>query len=275
MRRAKRSKAKQFTVKLAVPMIGEISGVWEPVDAERKAAWELYVELVTRVAVVELGPDEGVLREAMNSLYSLFATTRDILRRYGPEVAPRRDPGYVSFGALAVTVLNGALRPLLTRWHPVLTAYEAARPAGLDPVAHEHAWAEAERLREDLRIARETLTDLGRTLAEVAGAGDLMTVTVVPKQRGGGERLMVRHLRVSPGEQPRPGRTRTAARPVHVHARCPGKSPPALNADAAVLPVRAREVMAPWYPNSRCVAPVGLAWSVRSTPCEDLPMSGQ
>ena len=26
----------------------KISGTWEPNDAERKAAWELYVELITR-----------------------------------------------------------------------------------------------------------------------------------------------------------------------------------------------------------------------------------
>ncbi|MGZ6868949.1 MAG: hypothetical protein ACXVHI_01345 [Frankiaceae bacterium] len=29
-----------------------ISGTWEPNDAERAAAWELYVELVTRISVV-------------------------------------------------------------------------------------------------------------------------------------------------------------------------------------------------------------------------------
>ncbi|MBB4924259.1 hypothetical protein [Kitasatospora kifunensis] len=158
-------------------MIGEISGVWEPVDAERRAAWELYVELVTRIAVVDLNPDEGLLREALTSLYSLFGTTRDILRRYGPEVAPRRGPGHVTFGALAVTVLNGALRPLLARWHPMLTAYEATRPPGIDPVAHERNWPDAERLREELLAVRKTLTQLGHALAEVSGTGDLMTVT--------------------------------------------------------------------------------------------------
>jgi hypothetical protein len=33
----------------------KLSGVWEPDQAERNAAWELYVELVTRIAVVPLG----------------------------------------------------------------------------------------------------------------------------------------------------------------------------------------------------------------------------
>ena len=65
----------------------KITGTWEPNDAERLAAWELYVELITRVAVVPLPAGEGLLREALTSLYTLFAATRDILRRHGPGIA--------------------------------------------------------------------------------------------------------------------------------------------------------------------------------------------
>lgn len=80
-------------------------------DAERRASWELYLELASRVSVVELDREQGLLREAISSLYSLFGTTRDILRRYGPEVAPPLQPGHVSFGVLAMTTLNRVLRP--------------------------------------------------------------------------------------------------------------------------------------------------------------------
>ncbi|WP_042439980.1 hypothetical protein [Streptacidiphilus albus] len=188
MRRARTAKPKQFTVKLAVPLFGEVSGVWEPVDAERRAAWELYVELATRISVVDLAPDEGLLREALSSLYSLFGITRGILRSYGPDVAPRRGPGYVSFGILAVTVLNGALRPLLATWHPRLVAYEATRREGADPVAHERQWAQAASLRSELDAVRRSLTQLANALAEVAGAGDLMPHATVtePQNTGGG-----------------------------------------------------------------------------------------
>ncbi len=51
-----------------------ITGTWEPNDTERRAAWELYVELVTRVATVPL--EYGLLREALTSLYSLFSSAR-------------------------------------------------------------------------------------------------------------------------------------------------------------------------------------------------------
>ena len=68
-----------------------IKGTWKPSDDKRNAAWELYVELATRIAVVPLNP--GLLREAPASLYSQFATTRGILRKYGPAVARPRPEG--------------------------------------------------------------------------------------------------------------------------------------------------------------------------------------
>ncbi|MFD9418496.1 hypothetical protein ACFWC9_27790 [Streptomyces goshikiensis] len=165
--------------------MGEISGVWEPVDAEREAAWELYVELATRISVVELGEDEGLLREALSSLYTVFGTTREILRRYGPSVAPRVPPGHVTFGLLAVNVLNLSIRPLLTRWHPLLTAHEARRGDQVDPVGHERRWERAEELRREIEQVRQVLLSLAQALNEVAGVGDLITVRVPPQGRPG------------------------------------------------------------------------------------------
>ncbi|MFE6686047.1 hypothetical protein ACFVFQ_06155 [Streptomyces sp. NPDC057743] len=171
-----------------MPFVGEISGTWRPDDAERKAAWELYVELITRVSVVELGPAEGVLREALTSHYTLFTTTRDILRRYGPDVAPRSRQGQITFGSLAVTVLNTVVRPLLTRWHPTLAAHEAARPAGMAAQQYEQQWEHEAELRGELRASRQVLAELARVLAEVAGAADLLDPRSpqLPGQRGGG-----------------------------------------------------------------------------------------
>ncbi len=80
-------KLKNVSVKLEIPYIGGIEGTWEPDKEEQRAAWEMYVELITRISTVELGPEEGLLREALTSLYSLFATTRTILREHGPSVA--------------------------------------------------------------------------------------------------------------------------------------------------------------------------------------------
>jgi hypothetical protein len=165
---------KQVQVKLTIPFIGEVSGTWEPDQAEQRAAWDLYVELVTRVAVVELGPQQRLLREALDSLYALFGITRDILRRYGPALAPKAKQDRVSFGWLAVAVLNGALGPVLARWHPQLLAWEISRPADTSPVAHERAWPQAAELRAELARTRRVLVEFARTLGEVAGAASLL-----------------------------------------------------------------------------------------------------
>jgi hypothetical protein len=99
---------------------------WKVDTIQKKAAWSLYVELVTRIAVQPLEVDQGLVREAMNSLYSLFGTTREVLKAAGPDVGASRD----SVGGIAITVLNNGLRPFLAKWHPLLQAWEARRPVG-------------------------------------------------------------------------------------------------------------------------------------------------
>jgi hypothetical protein len=232
----------QITAKLTIPFVGEISGMWEPADAERSAAWELYLELVTRVSVEELDPDEGFLREALSSLYTFFNTTREILRRYGPDVAPPLAPGHVSFGVLAVTVLNRVLRPLLAQWHPRLTAYESQRPTGRDPVVHEREWEHAVALRREIAAVRETLVSLARTLQEVANVSDLIDLPAphAPRSPGTGtpppelrgtvkvERFCpTRRLRVARPDRPRRHgpHTRTTTRPRTQPAHQPAPTP--------------------------------------------------
>ncbi|MCW2897793.1 MAG: hypothetical protein JWO67_58, partial [Streptosporangiaceae bacterium] len=166
-------KARRIQVKIAIPLLGEISGEWEPEEAERDASWEFYVELITRIAVVELRDDEGMLREALTSMYSLFAIARDILRRYGPAVAPVKRSGEITFGNLAVTVLNDVLRPFLSRWHPRLAAWEATRPAGFSPVEHERAWPPEPALRQEVADVRVALAALALTLGTVSGSADV------------------------------------------------------------------------------------------------------
>src|SRR5579859_2492212 len=102
-------KLTSVAVSLKLPLLGDINGTWEPDEAEQRAAWEMYVELVTRVSLVELQPGEGLLNESLASLYTLFDSTRKILREYGPAVARPKDKGKLSFGYLAIVVINCAI----------------------------------------------------------------------------------------------------------------------------------------------------------------------
>ena len=156
-------------MKLQLPYIGGIEGNWQPDERERDAAWEMFVELITRAAVIELRAGEGLMGEALTSLYALFDITRGILRKYGPDVAKPKRESDLSFGYLSVTVLNGVLRPLLAKWHPLLLDYESQRGSDVSALEHERAWRHADELRGELERAREALSEYADVLAEVAG----------------------------------------------------------------------------------------------------------
>ncbi|MBD2449076.1 hypothetical protein H6G76_18330 [Nostoc sp. FACHB-152] len=152
------------TVSLSLPFgIGSMS--WKVNTTEKKAAWSLYVELVTRIAVQPLALNQGLVREAMNSLYSLFGTTREILKAAGPEVGASRD----SVGGIAIAVLNNGLRPFLSKWHPLLQAWEARRPVGVSPKEHEQSWSEEATARRELEALRVGLEEYAHALATIAG----------------------------------------------------------------------------------------------------------
>ena len=155
-------------VSLTLPFIGGVEGTWKPDESERNAAWEMYVELITRISVVELKSDEGLLREALSSLYTLFGTTRTILRKYGPSIAQPKGKDDLSFGYLAVAILNTVLRPVLAKWHPMLLDYESTKSGSVSPLEHERQWDKHDELRQVLNDVRGTLIEYTNLLAEVA-----------------------------------------------------------------------------------------------------------
>ena len=143
-------------------------GEGDPDTDQQFAAWELYVELVTRLAVAELGADEGLLRDALTSLHSLFGTTRAILRRYGPSVARAPGDGVSMVCGLAIAILNEVLRPFLSVWHPLLLDHESQRPPGVAAGEHERAWARNREMRAALADLRTLLEEHARLLAIAA-----------------------------------------------------------------------------------------------------------
>jgi len=167
-------KLKNVKVKLKLPYVGDIEGNWEPDESERKAAWEMYVELITRISVAELQPEEGLLREALSSLHTLFGTTREILRKHGPSVASPKGKGNVSFGQIAVAILNSVLRPVLAKWHPLLLDYEGTKGISVSPLEHERQWTKNNELRKVLNDVRKVLTKYANLLAKVAGVPPLI-----------------------------------------------------------------------------------------------------
>ena len=153
---------------LKMPGIGGITGTWEPDKSEVSAAWELYVEMVTRTPLGGFSPEKGSLREALNSIYSLFDTTRGILRKYGPTVARPKRGRRLSFGYLAVSMLNLVLRPLLTQWHPKLRNWQRDNPH-LD----ENDWEARNDFLEALNEISVQLQEYANLFAKVADVPEL------------------------------------------------------------------------------------------------------
>lgn len=162
-------------IELRIPLFGSIKWTLVPSKIERKAAWEIYVELVTRISIVELKSGEGILREALQSLYSIFSSTREILRKCGPEVAKPRKKAKHTLGELAIIILNYQLRPLLAEWHSRLMEYEACRNDDVSIKEHEDAWEHNGELRDRLNETRLILIGYSNCLAKIAKVPPLYT----------------------------------------------------------------------------------------------------
>ena len=158
----KKVKATKLTVGLPFNL-GSIE--LENDEAQQRAAWSLYVELSTRIAVQPLDENEGILREALTSLYNVFNITRQILREAGPDIAKNSN----SLGAIAIDVLNKGLRPFLVKWHPLLKDYEEKKSPAVTTVDHERAWEHTVDLRQELEQVRQQMVIYVAALAKIAG----------------------------------------------------------------------------------------------------------
>ncbi len=126
---------------------------WEPNTADQDAAWELYVEMLTRIATQHLQPNHGDEQTALESIHKLFDITRSILRTGGRECA--------NFSKVAVVVLNQVVRPFTAKWHKELLA-----KAFGDKTKREE-------FREELASLQTELRKYTAALSDIAGVEDL------------------------------------------------------------------------------------------------------
>jgi hypothetical protein len=132
---------------------GFVEGEFAPNDPDREAAWELYVELLTRVTTQSLPLETGNELAALDSVYAIFPVTREILRRRGS--------GSGEFAKLAIPVLNQIIRPFTTKWHRL----SLAGAFGSETRCQE--------FREGLAGLQPFLLAYTRALADMAGVEDL------------------------------------------------------------------------------------------------------
>jgi len=125
---------------------------WAPKDADKDAAWELYVELLTRVTTQALKDEEGSEESALESIHSLFRTTREVLKSHGREC--------VEFSKVAIVILNQVIRPFTSKWHKIV-------------IEDELTVENRPEFREDLIKLQEKLVNYAHILSEIAGVEDI------------------------------------------------------------------------------------------------------
>jgi hypothetical protein len=97
----------------------QLSGKLSEID--RQCAWELYSEMVTRVAVTGKRRDETskdfsgeIYVESLGSLHAFFSEARGIMKRF--PVGRLKSPGQPHLGTVIHDMLADVLRPFLEKW---------------------------------------------------------------------------------------------------------------------------------------------------------------
>lgn len=136
--------------------LGFLETEWEPQVKDSEAAWEMYVELLTRIATQPLPDDSGLESSALTSVYSLFGITRNILREYGKDS--------IGFAKIAIIILNQVIRPFTARWHKL---------------SEEGAFQDPEQrslFRKELAELQINLRNYMGMLAEIAGIEEISSM---------------------------------------------------------------------------------------------------
>ncbi len=121
--------------------------------ADEEAAWELYVEMLTRIIIQPLPSEDGDEKAALDSVYSLFPTTREILRRHGRKA--------LQFSKIAIPVLNQVVRPFTAKWHRKCMAEDFFEDS------------KRKEFRRELENLQRELQKYNRMLADIANVEDL------------------------------------------------------------------------------------------------------
>ncbi len=126
---------------------------FKPVDEDKTAAWEMYIELLTRITTQPLPDNHGDEAAALKSIHKLFGITREVIKRNGRHC--------IEFTRIAVVILNQKVRPFTAKWHKL----------SLDDAFNDPK--QRAKFRTELKKLQKTLTLYTELLADMAGIEDL------------------------------------------------------------------------------------------------------
>ncbi|MBI4825211.1 MAG: hypothetical protein HY807_02130 [Nitrospirae bacterium] len=126
---------------------------WEAKEKDKDAAWEMYIELLTRIATQPLPMRDGDEKTALESVYNLFGLTRATIKNHGRDC--------INFAKIAVVVLNQIVRPFTAKWHGLSVAGAFNYPE------------KCMEFRKELAALQIDLRTYARALADMAGVENL------------------------------------------------------------------------------------------------------
>lgn len=132
-------------------------------SADKDAAWEMYVEMLTRIVTQPLPEDAGDEKTALESVHALFPIAREVLRQHGRQTS--------QFSKVIIPVLNQVVRPFTAKWH---------RKGCFGAFEDEDIRRE---FRSDLRGLLADMRNCNRMLAEIAGVEDLTDLEIENERR--------------------------------------------------------------------------------------------
>ena len=130
---------------------------WTPKDADRDAAWELYIELLTRITTQELPDDSGDEKSALDSIHKIFGLTRRIIKK--------NKRNCMEFSKIAIVMLNQVIRPFTAKWHK----------KSLNGFNEEDKTA----FRDELKELQKKLRIYTQMLGEMAGVEEVNDLTIL------------------------------------------------------------------------------------------------
>ncbi len=129
---------------------------WNPSEPDKNAAWDLYIELLTRITTQKLDEAHGDEETALASVFSMFATTRQIIKENGKDC--------IEFTKIAVVILNQKIRPFTAKWHKLSVAGGFASKET------------CQEFRDELLVLQNVLSVYTQMLADMAGVEDLTSL---------------------------------------------------------------------------------------------------
>jgi hypothetical protein len=159
------------TVNVTLP--SGISFEFKAQEEDRKIAWEIFVQIRTRIAAVEFKKGEDSFKDVNVSLFALFTLIREkILGLSLKTVTKDKDGNLVE---LYFSILNHGIRPYLTKWHiPVSHFHERQKDSGKSEIEIDKEFLISNpEIIEDIQTLNFKMKRFAEVLHKIAKGDDI------------------------------------------------------------------------------------------------------